>query len=125
MGKPSRYICNEPPWKISLVSLNVRTPTGAFISGLGSKLIPQIGYWRTLRESQDSEQQADNEEYHNKTRKENLVGFISVHDTHHEQGDRDLSEARAHRREWRSQPNHFHGTTMSSGDKYALCRPMP
>lgn len=92
-----------------MILLNVRIPTGTFITNFGVQLIPQIGYWRALRESQDSEQQVDNEEYHNKTPKENLVGFISVHDTHQEQGNRDLSEARAHRREWRSQPNHLDG----------------
>jgi len=95
--------------EVSIILLNVTIPTGTFITNLGIQLIPQIGYWRALRESQDREQQVDNEEYHNKTPKENLVGFISVHDTHQEQGNRDLSEARAHRREWRSQPNHLDG----------------
>ena len=98
---------SRTPLEIPIVSLSVRIPTGSFITNLGIQLIPQIGYRRALREGQDSEQQVDKEECHNKNPKENLVGFISVHDTHQEQGNRDLSEAGAQRREWRSQPNHL------------------
>ena len=75
------------PLEISIVSLNARIPTGSLMVNLGIQLIPQIGYWRALRESQDSEQQVDKEECHDQTPKEKLVGSIFVHDTHQEQGN--------------------------------------